>query len=101
MLYDSCTKAPSDVIKEIQLEVVRTATGAKRRSSHAALYFELGWISLSDRSKMHKMCTILNHLKNHIENHFYIFYSKLEKIIFFNYQLRFPIMFQNEAKEKQ
>ncbi len=53
------------MIEEIQLEAARTATGAKRRSSHAALYFELGWISLYDRRKMHKMCklyTILNHL---------------------------------------
>ncbi len=64
-LFDSCTKAVSDMIEEIQLEAARTATGAKQGSSHAALYFELGWISLYDRRKMHKMCklhTILNHL---------------------------------------
>ncbi len=65
LLFDSCTKALSDMIEEIQLEAVRTATGAKQRSSHAALYFELGWISLYDRRKMHEMFkwyTILNHL---------------------------------------
>ncbi len=55
MLFDSCTKALGDMIEEIQLEDARTATGAKRRSSHTALYFELGWISLYDRRKMHKM----------------------------------------------
>ncbi len=61
----SCTKTLSDMIEEIQLEAARTAIGAKRRSSHAALYFELGWISLYDRRKMHnmfKLYTILNHL---------------------------------------
>ncbi len=44
------------MIEEIQLEAAQTATGAKRRSSYAALYFELGSISLYDRRKMHKMC---------------------------------------------
>ncbi len=29
LLFDSCTKALSDMIEEIQLEVARTATGAK------------------------------------------------------------------------
>ncbi len=42
LLFNSCTKALSDMIEEIQLEAARTATGAKRRSTHAALYFELG-----------------------------------------------------------
>ncbi len=55
--FDSCTKALSDIIEEIQLEAARTATGAKRISSHAALYFELDWI-LYDRHKMHKMCKL-------------------------------------------
>ncbi len=44
------------MIEEIQLETARTATGANHVSSDAALYFELGWISLYDRCKMHKMC---------------------------------------------
>ncbi len=38
---------------------------SKTNKTHAALYFELGWISLYDRREMHKMCklyTILNHL---------------------------------------
>ncbi len=53
------------MIEEIQLEAAQTLTGANRQSSHAALYFEHGWISLYDRRKMGKMCklyTILNHL---------------------------------------
>ncbi len=65
LLFDSCTKALNDMIEEIQLEAARTAAGAKRQSSHAALYFELGWISLYDRRQMHKifkLYTILNHL---------------------------------------
>ncbi len=37
LLFDSCTKALSDMIEEIQLEATRTATGA----SHAALYLKL------------------------------------------------------------
>ncbi len=65
LLFDSSTKAFSDMIEEIQLEAARTATGAKWQSSHATLYFELGWISLYDKRKMDKMCklyTIPNHL---------------------------------------
>jgi hypothetical protein len=55
LLYDSCTKELSDMVEGVQLEAARTVTGAKRYSSHAALYTELGWNSLSVRRKMHKL----------------------------------------------
>ncbi len=45
LLFYSCTKELSDMINKIQLEASETDTGAKRQSSHAALYFELGSIS--------------------------------------------------------
>ncbi len=54
LLFDWSTKALSDMIEEIQLEAARTVTGAKRQSSQAAFYFELGWVSLYDRRKMDK-----------------------------------------------
>ncbi len=38
LLFDSCTKALSNMIEEIQLQTARTATRAKRQSPHAALY---------------------------------------------------------------
>ncbi len=34
LLFDSCIKALSGIIEEIQLEAARTATGAKRRFGH-------------------------------------------------------------------
>ena len=58
VLYDSCTKELSDKVEALQLEAARCATGAKHYSSHAALYDELGWISLYDRRKMHKLCKL-------------------------------------------
>ena len=47
ILYDSCTKELSDLVEEVQLEAAHTVSGAKRKSSHTALYYELGWTSLS------------------------------------------------------
>jgi hypothetical protein len=58
LLYDSCTQEQSDKIEAIQLEAARTVTGAKRRSSHAALYSELGWSPLSERRQIHKVSKI-------------------------------------------
>jgi hypothetical protein len=58
LLYDSCTKELSDMVEGTQLEAARTVTGAKRYSSHASLYNELGWNSLQDRRKMHKLCKL-------------------------------------------
>ena len=55
ILYDSCTKELSDLVEEVQLEAACTVSGAKRKSSHTALYYELGWTSLSAQRKMHKL----------------------------------------------
>ncbi len=56
IIYDSCTKAESKLIESLQLEAARTVTGAKRGTSHALLYSELGWQSLEKRRYVHKLC---------------------------------------------
>ena len=55
ILYDSCTKELSQKLEAIQLEAARIVTGAKKRTSHSALYKELGWQSLEQRRHTHKL----------------------------------------------
>ena len=55
ILFDSCTNELSDKLESVQLEAARLVTGAKRYTSHQALYNELGWVTLEKRRKMHKL----------------------------------------------
>lgn len=58
VLFDSCTKELSNAIEAVQLEAARTVSGAKKRSSHEALYMELGWLSLHERRQIHRLTKI-------------------------------------------
>ncbi len=58
ILYDSCTQELSNSIEKLQHEAARTVTGAKFRSSPELLYKELGWTSLFNRRKIHKLTKI-------------------------------------------
>lgn len=65
IIYDSCTQHDSNRLEAIQLDAARTITGAKRGTSHEALYNELGWHTLSERryaAKLVKMYGICNKL---------------------------------------
>jgi hypothetical protein len=55
ILYDSCTAEDSSRIENVQLEAARIATGAKRGTSHTALYNETGWAPLAQRRQLHKL----------------------------------------------
>jgi hypothetical protein len=55
VIYDSCSAADSDRLEVVQLEAARTATGAKRCTSHNALYKELGWQPLYMRRRNNKL----------------------------------------------
>jgi len=61
IIYDSCNSTSSDKLEAIQLEAARLVTGAKKGTSHLALYNELGWLTLKERrtmSKLYKMYTL-------------------------------------------
>ena len=55
ILYDCCSIADSTVLEGVQLDAIRLVTGAKRCTSHAAMYRELGWINLKTRRKIHRL----------------------------------------------
>lgn len=55
IIYDSCNFGSSDRLEAIQLEAARLVTGAKKGTSHSALYKELGWLTLKERRTMSKL----------------------------------------------
>jgi hypothetical protein len=59
IIYDSCSKADSDKLENVQLEAARIATGCKSHTSHGQLYAELGWIKLSELRKSNKLKKII------------------------------------------
>lgn len=58
ILYDSCSHSDIMRVESVQLEAARIVTGAKKGTSHSALYDELGWTTLADRRKMFKLIKI-------------------------------------------
>jgi len=64
ILYDSCGKSDSSKLEGVQLEAARLVTGAKRGTSHSALYRELGWHTLKERRTMHKLTKMYSIIKS-------------------------------------
>ena len=48
IIYDSCSIGDSNKLEAVQLEAARLVTGAKKGTSHDALYSELGWLTLKE-----------------------------------------------------
>ncbi len=55
VIYDSCSKADSGKLENVQLEAAQIATGCKNHTSHKQLYIELGWMKLSDHRENKKL----------------------------------------------
>jgi hypothetical protein len=55
IIYDGCTIAKGKTLENVQLEAARLVLGAKRGTSHEAIYLELGWQTLANRRYCHKM----------------------------------------------
>ena len=68
ILFDSCTKELSDKLESVQLEAARLVTGAKRYTSHQALYNELGWITLENRRKCINCKKLTAFIKRHVQH---------------------------------
>ncbi len=63
IIYDNCNQSDKDNLESVQLEAARLVTGAKRCTSHANLYRELGWQTLHQRrhcKKLTKMYDIVH-----------------------------------------
>ena len=54
-ILDNCSAADASKLEDFQLGIAWTVTGAKRGTSHDALYIELGWLKLSERRNNIKM----------------------------------------------
>ena len=55
VLYDNSTNICLKRLEETQLTAARIVSGAKRYTSHALLYDELGWDRLEIRRQLHKL----------------------------------------------
>jgi hypothetical protein len=63
VVWDGCTVAEANILENIQLRAARIISGAIRHTSHAKIYDELGWETLSQRRERHKL--ILYHKMVH------------------------------------
>ena len=64
IVWDNCNDYEAELLESIQLDAARIITGLRRGTSHAILYKELGWVSLSQRRQFNKIIhffKILNH----------------------------------------
>ena len=64
ILYDNCTEEEKRKLEDVQLDAARLVTGAKKRTSHDALYRELGWLTLSTRRTICKLVKLYDILNN-------------------------------------
>ena len=55
VVWDNCSTNLSNELENIQLDALRTITGAVKGTSHEKLYKESGFISLKERRKRHKL----------------------------------------------
>jgi len=54
-IWDNCSTKDSEFLESIQLDIMRTVTGARKGTSHALLYEECNWETLSKRREINKM----------------------------------------------
>lgn len=60
IIWDDCTEMDKIRLENTQLKFARIVSGAKRGTSHKAIYDELGWVTLADRRKASKTKFIFN-----------------------------------------
>ena len=77
VVWDNCTQYQSDALEDLQLEVIRTITGAVRGTSHNKLYKESGFITLKERRKRHKLILYFKYINNLLPEHISIKFPRL------------------------
>ena len=55
IIIDNCTKYDKKLIESVQYDAARVCTGALYNTSKEKLLGEVGWVSLSERRKYHKL----------------------------------------------
>ena len=53
-IWDDCSERDKSLLENVQLEMARTVTGAKKCTSHHLLYDEVSWPTLSERRELRK-----------------------------------------------
>lgn len=71
VVWDNCTQEQSNLLESVQIEAGRIITGLRRTSSRQNLYNELGWETLSDRRKKHKVTLMYKILNNYTPKYLY------------------------------
>ena len=71
IIYDSCNLTDSNKIEQIQLEAARIVTGAKKGTSHSAMYHELSWLTLQERRTISKLVKMYNIVKKESPGYLY------------------------------
>ena len=62
-IWDNCSKRDSEILENLQLDMARIVTGARKGTSHQLLYSDTNWQTLAERReliKLKKMITITN-----------------------------------------
>ena len=60
IVWSNCSGTDKNRLEDFQLEIARTVTGAKRGTSHDAIYSETGWPKLAARQQLCKLKTYSN-----------------------------------------
>ena len=76
-IWDNCSKKDSDRLESMQLDIARTITGARKGTSHNALYNETKWPKLSERRQHFKLKQFLT--KKHLHTFALYFRKKLDR----------------------
>ena len=54
-IWDNCSKHDCDRLENLQLDIARTVTGARKGTSHEILYNEINWMTLKERRLLNKL----------------------------------------------
>ena len=77
VVWDNCTQYQSDALEDLQLEAIRTITGAIRGTSHDKLYKESGFTTLKERRKRHKLILYFKFINNMLPEHINVKFPRL------------------------
>ena len=58
IVWDNCPQYLVDMLENVQLRAARIISGAISHTSHALIYNELGWASLAERRRSHRLVTM-------------------------------------------
>ena len=65
VVWGGCTQCDADLLEGVQLAAARAVTGATCRTSHAILYNDTGWETLSRRREKHRLILLYKIINGH------------------------------------